>query len=162
MKKTKGFTLVEMMVTVAVLAIVLGMAVPDLTAMVQSYKITTAASSLASGMALARSEAIKRGVNVTMCPSSDGSNCATSGDWAQGWVMFAVAGQAIRSSGEIGSGFTAIGSLGVASGVTYLPSGATSLAATGTITICKSGRGSKVLEIVPSGRVRVSQGAVCA
>ncbi len=84
----KGFTLIELMVTLAVAAILLTVGVPSFRATVENNRLTTAANELVSALNLARSEAIKRGVRVTVCKSADGATCTTSGDWEQGWIVF--------------------------------------------------------------------------
>jgi len=88
MRITAGFTLIELLVTVAMMAIVLALGVPSFTELIKNNRLTTATNELVTALNLARSEAIKRGVRVTVCKSADGSSCTTSGDWAQGWIVF--------------------------------------------------------------------------
>ncbi len=76
-----GFTLVEMVITVAVLGIVLAIAVPSMSAMLRSQRISTASSDVYASLIFARSEAIKRNASVRVC---------TSGDWAAGWSINAT------------------------------------------------------------------------
>ncbi len=83
----KGFTLVELMVTVAVLVILLMIAVPSLNDATLGKQLGSYANNLAASAYLARSEAIKRNAPITLCASSDGTNCATSGGWQQGWIV---------------------------------------------------------------------------
>lgn len=83
----KGFTLVELMVTVAVLVILLMIAVPSLNDATLGKQLGSYANNLAASAYLARSEAIKRNARITLCASSDGTNCATSGGWQQGWIV---------------------------------------------------------------------------
>ncbi len=84
----KGFTLIELMVTVAVAAILLTVGVPSFRATVENNRLTAAANELVGALNLARSEAIKRGVRVTVCKSADGATCTTSSDWEKGWIVF--------------------------------------------------------------------------
>ncbi len=93
MKEHAGFTLIELMVTVSVLAILLGIGVPSFRAMIEGNRITTVANDLVSGLQFARSEAVKRGANVTLCSTNDQSTC--SGTWVEGWVA-RNAGGALR------------------------------------------------------------------
>ena len=81
-----GFTLIELMVSIAVLAILLGVAVPAFTSAQLSTQLRTSTNNLIAGAHLARSEAIKRNTIVQMCVSSDGTSCG-SGDWGQGWII---------------------------------------------------------------------------
>ncbi|MFP4294722.1 MAG: GspH/FimT family pseudopilin [Halothiobacillaceae bacterium] len=87
MEKTTGFSLIELMITIAVLAIVLAIAVPSFSFLVQSNRATTLANDLTTAITFARSEAIRRGENVTLCSSNDGNDCG--GTWTDGWIAIA-------------------------------------------------------------------------
>lgn len=80
-----GFTLIELMVTLSVLALLLGIGVPSFQATIQGNRITTTANDLVAALQFARSEAVRRGVNVTLCASNDQTTC--SGAWTDGWVV---------------------------------------------------------------------------
>jgi type IV fimbrial biogenesis protein FimT len=89
MYSQKGFSLVEAMMTLAVAAIVLSMAVPSFQNYIQNSRQTSAVNDLATALQLARSTAITRRVQVTVCKSTDGATCPVdSGDWSQGWIIF--------------------------------------------------------------------------
>lgn len=88
MRTLKGFTLIELMVTLAIAVIVLTVGVPSFMATIQNNRITTTVNDFVSDLNLARSEAIKRGSRVTLCKSADGNSCTQSGDWSQGWILF--------------------------------------------------------------------------
>lgn len=88
MRTLKGFTLIELMVTLAIAAIVLTVGVPGFMATIQNNRITTSLNDFVSDLNLARSEAIKRGSRVTLCKSDDGETCTQDGDWSQGWILF--------------------------------------------------------------------------
>lgn len=64
--RDRGFTLLELMATITILAILLGIGIPSLTAFIQNSRVTSQANGLVSSFHLARSEAIKRGVQVTV------------------------------------------------------------------------------------------------
>lgn len=83
----RGFTLIELMIAIAVLAILLGLAVPSFNDATLSSKLGSHANSMIASANLARSEAIKRNTTITLCVSTDGANCATSGGWEQGWIV---------------------------------------------------------------------------
>ena len=52
-------------------------------------EVNSESAALAASLRLARSEALKRGMEVTVCPSTDGKICQTSPDWTKGWLVFA-------------------------------------------------------------------------
>ena len=83
-----GFTLLELMVTLAVLGVLAIIAVPAFNEATLSSKLSSYASSFQASLRVARSEAIKRNATITMCRSSDGTTCAGSGTWQQGWIVF--------------------------------------------------------------------------
>lgn len=85
----RGFTLIELMVTVAILVIVIGVAAPGLSDVMLSSRLTSYANDFVASAQLARGEAIKRNTPVTLCASSDGLACATTGGWEQGWIVLA-------------------------------------------------------------------------
>jgi type IV fimbrial biogenesis protein FimT len=79
------------MLTVAVLSILLGLGVPSFAAVIRNNQIAAASSDVVSALNLARSEAMKRGVRVSICAASAANTCATgaaAADWSTGWVIF--------------------------------------------------------------------------
>jgi type IV fimbrial biogenesis protein FimT len=80
--------MVELMVTVGLLVVLMSVAVPSFQATIQGNRITTSANDVVAALQFARSEAVRRGVNVTLCSSSDQSTC--SGAWTDGWVVLAA------------------------------------------------------------------------
>lgn len=84
-----GYTLIELLTTVAVAAIVTTAAVPGLRSFVQNNRIAAQTNELVASLVLARSEAVTRGVAATICASSDGASCSGATDWASGWLVFA-------------------------------------------------------------------------
>ena len=75
-----GFTIIELMVALAVAMIVLGMGVPSFRSLIQTNATATEVNNLATALHLARSEAVGRGVEVTLSPLG-------GGNWANGWVV---------------------------------------------------------------------------
>lgn len=89
LSKQLGFTLIELMVTVSILAILLGIGVPSFRATIQGNRVASVSSDLVAALHFARSEAVRRGENVTLCSSNDQATC--SGDWVDGWVVRSAA-----------------------------------------------------------------------
>lgn len=80
-----GFTLVEMLIAIAIAAILLAIAVPSYNGSRLNSQLRASSNDLIGSINLARSEAIKGGSAVTMCASANGETCG--GGWNQGWVV---------------------------------------------------------------------------
>jgi len=95
-QRQSGFTLIELMITIAVAAIVLGVGVPNFVSLVQSNRTVTEVNNLVAAIHLARSEAVGRGVEVRIAPRDLNGNtgaCPTAGNppcisgWVSGWIV---------------------------------------------------------------------------
>ncbi len=86
-RTARGFTLIELMVTVTVIAILALIAAPSFNEAILSNKLAGYSNNFVASAQLARSEAIKRNTPVVLCRSADGQTCATSGTWQQGWIV---------------------------------------------------------------------------
>jgi len=100
-----GFSLIELMVVIAIAAIVSSLAAPTFSRMLNANRIQTAASALQGDMSYARTEAVKRGSWVAMCPSSNATSsnptCDSTNAWQNGWITFADAsGNGVYGSGD--------------------------------------------------------------
>ena len=87
----RGFTTIELLVTIAVLAILAALAGPSFTSLMERWRIRQATEDLQGTLFLARSEAIKRGGNVAIVKTGNGHGCAnasTAADWGCGWAVF--------------------------------------------------------------------------
>lgn len=92
--KIRGMTLIELIVTVAIAAIVVTVAVPSFREMLRKNRVDALTNELASSLNFARSEAVKRGKPITVCKTADPDAtppaCSTSAEvgWQSGWLVF--------------------------------------------------------------------------
>lgn len=84
----RGFTLIELLISIAIAAILAGLAAPSFSRMLNSNRIQTTASALQGDLMFARTEAVKRGTWVSVCPSVDLQSCVSSNNWETGWIVF--------------------------------------------------------------------------
>lgn len=83
-----GFTLIELMITLLIASVLIGMVAPSMATLVDNNRLQTSAEVLFTSMMLTRSEALKRNREVIMCKSSDGSSCTEDTEWQDGWLVF--------------------------------------------------------------------------
>lgn len=152
--KTGGFTLLELMVTLAVAAILLGIAVPSLGDATLGGKLAASANDLVAGVAMGRSEAIKRNAVTSLCVSSNGTSCG-SGGWEQGWIVISGS-TVIQKHPAAPTGFKVTSSVAK---VDFQPTGVGNAQA--TITVCRSapsaGYQERVVNVSATGRAYVSK-----
>ena len=168
LRTARGFTIIELMITLVVAGILLAIAAPSFTNIIQNSQLTTDINQLSADLNLARSEAIKRGSPVTLCKSDDfdsSPSCVSGANWHDGWIVFddldadanIDAGETIiRVFNSVTAGNTLVFATGV-DDILYNPSGfATN--DNGTFRLCddrgiNSARG---LVITPSGQIRTA------
>lgn len=92
----RGFTVLELMIAVAVLGILLGVGVPSFNAIMRQNRLAGQTNDFLAAAAMARSEAVKRGTLVSLCPAAADGSDACSGDdaWSNGWLVFVDEGVA--------------------------------------------------------------------
>ena len=175
--------MLELIVTLALAAIVLGVGIPSFQNLIQNQRLTAVINQLVGALALARSEAIKRGARVTLCKSEDGRCCTTNGGYHQGWIVFVDAdGDGIRrpescfnspvaESAEpiirvhqpLAAELTLIGNQNISEFVSFVPAGVSQLSSgafqAGTLTLCARGHAATARRLVLSrgGRMRVER-----
>lgn len=108
MKSVKGFTLIELMVTLVVLAIAIGLAVPSFAELIRNNRADAQSGAVVDALSLARSEAIKRGTTVVVLPT-------TGTNWNAGWRV-EVGSEVLRTFQAL-EGATLVG--GPATGVQF-------------------------------------------
>lgn len=163
-ERSGGITLIELLVTVAVLAVLLGIVLPSWQSMFRANRLTESVNALVASLQLARHEAIRSGQRVTLCASKDGATCSSEG-YEHGWIVFRDTnadtkrdpGETLLHVRERVKGVTLRGNGPVARMISYTPLG-TALRASGafqagTIHACAGERGRKVV-LSRSGRIR--------
>lgn len=102
-----GFTLIELMVVVSILAIIMAVAVPGLTEMIERGQMRADLSKFKSAVQMARSEAVSRRAHVVLCGSTNSKNCRSGGrrQFGNGWIMFVDRNN--NTSADLGSGHCA-------------------------------------------------------
>lgn len=148
--KCSGFTLVESMVVIAILAVLVAVAMPGMASFGHGTRLSAYSNKFLAALFFARSEAIKRNSRVAICKSSDGVTCAAAGNWSQGWIVFADRNNNVqRDAGEalllmepaMPDNWSISGNTPVARFVSYSGAGSTHLVSgafqAGTISICR-------------------------
>lgn len=159
----RGFTLIEMMVAIAVAVILAMIAVPSFRDASLSSQLRSVANDFVASANFARSEAIKRGATVTLCVSADGVNCGTGG-WEQGWIVSSGTSVLQHESGAP-SGFK-VSATGSVATLSFQPIGVGATAA--QLTVCRAtprvGSQERVVTLDATGRawLHVTTNGVCS
>jgi type IV fimbrial biogenesis protein FimT len=166
MPRDSGYTLVELLVALAVAAVLVTVAVPGFAGLLAEQRVITTTNRFISALHLARTEAVRRGGRVTLCASADGLACGSSAGYGGGWLVVdgPAPGQPLTSATEVLRVFGPTGGVSVegngsmAAYVSFLPSGETrqlgGALQMGTVTVCDGRRGRRVV-ISRTGRPRV-------
>ncbi len=155
----EGFTLLELMITLAIAAILFAMALPSFKGSIRSNRLTTITNELIASLNLARSEAIKRGQSVTVRKVDDNSatNFNASANWEDGWDVFTdadgdgnfVAGDGdtlIRTYQALSANYTLRGDTEFPDFISFGATGLSNNTARGSFTLCDSSDGNTTPE----------------
>lgn len=87
-RRQRGVTLIEVAVTMTVLAICTAIAIPSYRTLIQRQRVDTAMHLLTAHMATARMTAVTRRSRTVVCPSDGNGGCRQDSDWTYGWLLF--------------------------------------------------------------------------
>lgn len=161
----RGFTLLELMVTVAVATVLAVTAVPSMVEMIRNNRLAGDVNEFVSALNLARSEAVRRATAVTVCKSADGASCG--GNWEDGWIVFVdpnndgthdVGENLVRAAGSLELDETLRGSANVASRITFSANGFAA-GTNGTLRLCdpRGASSGRAIIVATTGLVRLGE-----
>lgn len=161
--KSRGFTLVELLITIAIAAILLSAGVPAFSDFIRNNRLQSAAAGIVADLTAARTEAARTYLSVFVCPSTSGTGCDGT-DWNTGRIVYADAngngmvepGEIIRWSAPLDTGVDAT-STGFSTLIAFRPTGAASAA--GSIDVCdgRSGPHGRRVDLNAAGRISLRQ-----
>ncbi|WP_437421238.1 GspH/FimT family pseudopilin [Stutzerimonas chloritidismutans] len=157
MHHSRAFTLIELMITLAILAILLAIAAPSFRDTIQNNRTQTIANDLTTALQFARSEAVKRGVRVDICRRAANA-CADAVDWGNGWLVKVNGGDVLRV-------WEAVGDRDSVSGpnetLTYRPNGLLTKTTDSAFTVAFdncTGKPQYTIALTATGRVTSTKG----
>jgi type IV fimbrial biogenesis protein FimT len=180
--RSRGFTLLELMTTITVLGVLLAIGVPSFTETIRNSRAAAQANDLVLALNVARSEASKRGLPVTVCAADTartGCAGATVADWANGWLVFLDPGGAagtvdtgagdavLQTSRRVSNGlqlasnnlgFVRFGRSGAPTNAAAIPVGTAAITFGLQHQAC-SGSNRRVIAIDRTGRTNLTKGA---
>lgn len=167
----RGFTLVELLVTVSILAILVSLAVPSFSSLIAQWQRDNVTRALATDLQQARSESIKSSRKVVVCPSTNASTstptCSGASEWKSGWLVFVDTNadsdfktsdkDVLLTTGPASAGVSKMESSGSVKALVFLPNG---LLGAGKTDITVEPSNTKIkknkVEINQIGRVTIS------
>lgn len=173
MKKNSGFTLLELLITVALISVLAAFAIPSMRSFSQNDRLTTNINTMIGHLAYARSEAVKRHAQVSICVSNDTVSCTGGNNWEDGWIVYVDADangtfdaatvneDILRVNQALDGNNTLAPTAAYTTQVTYDNRGF--VTATGGFLLCddRSGDFGKTITISNTGRVRFQDNSTC-
>ena len=165
-KVGRGFTLIELMVAIAVVAILMTTGVPAFSSLIGNNRLAAQAADFQGSLGYARSEAIRRGQNVVVGASQP----VTGNQFGGGWVMWVDSNSnGVLDAGEVtlkshaDLGGNTFKSSGTQTTVSFLPTGFLNAASTFTIKLCdnRTGAVGQMFTLLGSGMTDLNQSASC-
>jgi type IV fimbrial biogenesis protein FimT len=163
-----GFTLIELITTLAIGTILITMAVPAFSSMLEENRITALLYDFVGQLNYARSKAITRGQQVVFCKSTDSSSCTDDAEWEDGWIIFVDTSKdkqrdddepLLRVTQDVGRRFTIdFGAYGSDNYIAFQPSGVLKVG-NGTFTFCPKSKeiAPRAVILAKTARVRMSR-----
>ena len=171
-RRESGITLIELLVALAIVGVVLSSSLPNWGEFLAERRQRALADALMQTLTLARSEAIKRGTRVGVCPAAGEGCSAGSAGWETGWIVFAdsdhdgIMGTAeplIAREPAAPQNVTVRGNRPVADYVSYTSLGQArridGALQMGTFTVCRPGASARKVVLSSGGRVRIAEAA---
>ena len=145
-KHSNGFTLLELVIIIVILGITMAIAAPSLGTMIKNNRISSDINDFVAALQFAKAESAARITPVSLCKrNTAGTGCVAGGGWQQGWIVFSDANGDAAVNGDdavlmshepLDSRTTFVGTAGVATAITYQPTGTTSVTSTEVLVMC--------------------------
>lgn len=165
-----GFTIIELMITLMLVAVLLTLGVPSFSNTIEQNKLSTKINDLISTLQYARSESVKTGKRITVCKSNTGTSCvAAAAGYESGWIVFEddspsdgnidAGEQLLKVHEALDSNVTLRGNPSFVNFISYLPSGGVTSTNPGHFVMCKDSNTAKsrAVFINTAGRTRVAK-----
>ena len=169
MKKFSGYTILEVLAVTALVAVLMAIAAPGLSNFIQNDRLITQINTLTGHMAYARSEAVKRSQQVSVCVSTNGTSCTGGTNWEAGWLIYVdengdgsfTGGEEVLRAQQTLEGGNTLTPGGIGTEVTYDFRGYVTAASVGTFVLCDSRSEGRAIAISTTGRVRKETTFTC-